>query len=330
MIKILTTLTIGLMAFGLSYGQESGSITVGGDIDKFYPVSWYDGGSTNNLPVGLTIARTNVHENSQWRGSLLASFEFHANLWGHSSEYINAHISGNLASGNIVHNNFIAGWADASIGNSSRRIIIWLRGGETTYHYNSDANVSPRVHDGIQYTVPFITTNGWTYDVKTAIEDYAIPTGTVLQKPLLIRSGNSSFMGNLGIGTTTPDSKLSVNGNIRAKEIKLETSNWPDYVFEEGYQQMRLEEVETFISEHGHLPGLKSAKEYEDDGVNMMELNQKLLEKVEELTLYAIEHKGKMDQDSIRIAVLERGLLNQQKAFENLLEEFRELKIRMD
>src|SRR5690606_16583242 len=53
--------------------------------------------------------------------------------------------------------------------------------------------------------------------------------------------------GNVGIGTETPREKLSVNGKIRAKEIKVETANWPDYVFEENYRFPNLKETEHFI-----------------------------------------------------------------------------------
>ena len=94
--------------------------------------------------------------------------------------------------------------------------------------------------------------------------------------------------GNVGIGITTPNHKLEVNGTVRAQGVKVEATDWPDYVFEEGYELMTLEEVKAYIDKNGHLPGLKPAKEYEDEGVDIMELNQKLLEKVEELTLYII------------------------------------------
>jgi hypothetical protein len=49
--------------------------------------------------------------------------------------------------------------------------------------------------------------------------------------------------GNVGLGTLTPNEKLSVNGNIRAKEVNVENTNWPDFVFKEGYQLPTLEET---------------------------------------------------------------------------------------
>ena len=102
--------------------------------------------------------------------------------------------------------------------------------------------------------------------------------------------------GDVGIGTTTPDSKLSVNGNIRAHEIKLETSNWPDYVFEEGYQLSSLKEVNDFIQKNGHLPDLEKAEVYETEGVDMMKLNLQLLKKIEELTLYQLQLLERIEQ----------------------------------
>ncbi len=98
-------------------------------------------------------------------------------------------------------------------------------------------------------------------------------------------------VGNVGIGTTTPTEKLSVNGKIRAHEIKVETLNWPDYVFAKDYQLPTLQETEKHIKENGHLSGIPSAEEVKANGIDLGEMNAKLLQKIEELTLYLIEIK---------------------------------------
>ncbi|NQX43037.1 hypothetical protein SAMN05421820_11486 [Pedobacter steynii] len=95
--------------------------------------------------------------------------------------------------------------------------------------------------------------------------------------------------GNIGIGTITPDSKLAVNGNIRAREIKVENGNWPDYVFARSYQLPGLAETEKFIKENGHLEGIPSASEVKANGIDLGEMNALLLRKIEELTLHMIE-----------------------------------------
>jgi len=94
--------------------------------------------------------------------------------------------------------------------------------------------------------------------------------------------------GNLGIGIASPDEKLAVNGKIRAQEIRVETANWPDYVFANDYQLPSLKETEQHIKDKGHLPGIPPAEEIKTNGVDLGEMNAKLLEKIEELTLYLI------------------------------------------
>lgn len=98
-----------------------------------------------------------------------------------------------------------------------------------------------------------------------------------------------NIKGEVNIGTSLANSKLSVNGNIRAREIKVENANWPDYVFEKKYQLPTLQEIEKHIKQKGHLPGIPSADEVKANGVDLGEMNAKLLEKIEELTLYMIE-----------------------------------------
>ncbi len=105
--------------------------------------------------------------------------------------------------------------------------------------------------------------------------------------------------GNVGIGTTNPGTyKLAVNGTVRVKEIVASTQGWPDFVFDENYQPAQLAELERFVKANKRLPGFPSAKEINANGVKIGEMQAKLLQKVEELTLYVIELKK--DNESLR------------------------------
>lgn len=97
--------------------------------------------------------------------------------------------------------------------------------------------------------------------------------------------------GNLGVGTTDPTEKLSINGNIRCKQVQVSLTGWADFVFEEDYDLMPLHDVEAFIKQNKHLPGVPSADEVMTHGANLGEMDAILLQKIEELTLYLIELK---------------------------------------
>jgi hypothetical protein len=102
--------------------------------------------------------------------------------------------------------------------------------------------------------------------------------------------------GNIGIGTTNPTNKLSVNGDIRSREVTVETANWPDYVFEQEYKLRPLAEVENFIIQHKHLPEIPSANDMHSNGLKLGDLQKKMMEKIEELTLYIIAQQKQIDQ----------------------------------
>jgi hypothetical protein len=97
--------------------------------------------------------------------------------------------------------------------------------------------------------------------------------------------------GNVGIGTQSPDAKLAVKGDIHTQEVKVDLlgSVAPDYVFAPDYNLLPLSEVESYIKANKHLPEVPSAKQMEDEGLNLKEMNLLLLKKVEELTLHLID-----------------------------------------
>ncbi|WP_298731621.1 hypothetical protein [uncultured Chitinophaga sp.] len=99
--------------------------------------------------------------------------------------------------------------------------------------------------------------------------------------------------GNVGIGTAdTKGYKLAVNGEAIFTRVKVEPfSGWPDYVFQPGYELSTLSEVENYIKANRHLPDVPSAVEVEKEGLDVGQMNKKLLQKVEELTLYIIEQQ---------------------------------------
>jgi len=124
-----------------------------------------------------------------------------------------------------------------------------------------------------------------TADPNTSLASMAYTTRMVVD-----------LSGKVGIGTTSPNNKLDVNGTIHSKEVKVDMTGWPDFVFGKEYELPTLEEVEKHITEKGHLENIPSEKEVLANGINLGELNSKLLQKIEELTLYMIELKKENEQ----------------------------------
>jgi hypothetical protein len=111
--------------------------------------------------------------------------------------------------------------------------------------------------------------------------------------------------GEVGIGTTNPDQKLTVKGTIHTEEVKVDlTVPWPDYVFEKEYDLLSLSDLERFIDQYKHLPEVPSAKTVAAEGLNLKEMNLLLLKKVEELTLHLIDQNKKIGDQQKQIDTL--------------------------
>ena len=136
---------------------------------------------------------------------------------------------------------------------------------------------------------------------------------------LALATGNTEAMrittiGYVGIGTTNPDEKLTVKGKIHAEEIKVDLAVPADYVFQKyytgkselksDYSLPTLAEIESFTKENHHLPNVPSAKEVQENGLSLGEMSNVLLQKVEELTLYAIEQNKTIEELKGQIVTL--------------------------
>ncbi len=150
------------------------------------------------------------------------------------------------------------------------------------------------------------STNGENGDYNSLI--FAIGNG---QESMFLKPN-----GNLGIGTNKPDSKLTVAGNIHSREVKVTIDAGADFVFENNYNLPPLNEIEIYVKKHKHLPEIDSAKEMETNGLNLAEMNIKLLRKIEELTLYTIEQEKKitkLEKDNLELKSISDKLLGLEK-----------------
>lgn len=142
-------------------------------------------------------------------------------------------------------------------------------------------------------------------------------------------STNVTFNGNVGIGTINPTSKLTVAGDIHSREVKVTVNaGGADFVFEKEYNLPTLDSLDKYIKENKHLPEIASAAEMKKDGINLSEMNIKLLQKVEEMTLYMIEQNKKLEiqqtENNIQSKKIE-ALEKENQAFKTLSERLSKL-----
>ena len=120
-------------------------------------------------------------------------------------------------------------------------------------------------------------------------------------------TGSSTLKGTVTVGTTPHPADLDVTGALSAKsaniagilktkKMQVTTTGWPDYVFDKEYELLSLSEVAQFIDQNSCLPNIPSAREVEENGLDIGEMQSKLLQKIEELTLYIIQLEKRLSE----------------------------------
>ncbi len=198
-------------------------------------------------------------------------------------------------------------------GDANKRKFEILYGTSVKYTMDNDGNVGI----GTEAPVDKLQVNGGSisigpdggsvmpnlsrepYQGGLAITRVNTTDGSLNRNLMMIKGG-----GNVGIGTTTPDEKLSVNGKIHTKEVKVDLNGWSDFVFDTTYDLPTLEEVENHININGHLIDIPSEEDVLENGILLGEMDAKLLQKIEELTLYTIEQEKQLTQQQEEIKTL--------------------------
>jgi hypothetical protein len=138
---------------------------------------------------------------------------------------------------------------------------------------------------------------------------HGLALGTNNQSQFYINGNGQVAIGSTSFGTG--NTKLTVEGKISARGIKVTIGAFPDYVFDSTYQLTSLASLNNYINQNKHLPGIPSAAEVEkEDGVELGDMSVKLLEKVEELTLYILELNKKLEAQQKKIERLEKAASN--------------------
>ncbi|CAH0994005.1 hypothetical protein EMA8858_00112 [Emticicia aquatica] len=125
----------------------------------------------------------------------------------------------------------------------------------------------------------------------------------------LHNSNNGKVVIGTGISSFPDGYQLFVKGGILTERVRVAVANsdrWADYVFKKGYRLRSLHEVEKFINHYHHLPNVPSAKEMAKDGLDVMETSAKLMEKIEELTLYLIKANKQIEALERKVDNLEK------------------------
>lgn len=244
----------------------------------------------------------------------MARFRFHLTNYGHRSHFIDADIKqfSDLPPASNAYA-FVAGWYDATTQNSNSTMIVWLKGGGTTYFYQSNYPVSPAIYDGVQNPLPYqepVASYIQNHTYKTAVESYVNSFGQSNAYTAYFNGdGASYFKGKVGIGTLAINEagfNLFVDAGVRARKVKVDQDVWSDYVFDSAYRLRSIAELEKYIQENKHLPEVPSAAKVEKDGLDLGDAQATLLKKIEELTLYMIEQNKIQQAQSRQIKMLQQ------------------------
>ncbi len=273
------------------FGSNAGRNNLDGNNNNFFGINAGNENisGVNNVYVGLNAGRYNQTGNNN-------VFIGHAAGIGPDD----------LSANNRLRNSYLGAFAGRNA-TGSGNVFLGFQAGITEtennrLHINNSETRVPLIYGDFSSGQLGINTTSLVSNMALSIGGNA----TV--------DGNFITNGKISIGTDVDDPgyDFTVKGKIHVQEVKVDLLGAiaPDYVFYDDYNLKTLEEVEAFIVKEGHLPNIPSANEMQKNGVNLKEMNLKLLEKIEELTLYILEQNTTLKEQEAFMLELEKRLIS--------------------
>ena len=299
----------GGIGWGLNFNSRSSNVNIGPTSDDFYRLEL----SGSDYGLGLYNSTSGFYGDLTNNAGNLAIGSTYGSTFGGSAKHLllNPPASLFFYPGNVGINadnpiharleiNGTIGATVAMFGADKYGVSIEANNPEIglNYYYNAGAKT---IKAGYGANIGMAPGNGDVYIGNFSGNQSATDYGAIAgyQNVITVKQN-----GNVGIGTTNPIYKLAVNGSIRSKEVRVE-SGWSDFVFEKNYKLPSLIYVEKYINAHKHLPGILPAHNIKQNGLAIGEAQTKMMQKLEELTLYMIEANKKIEELTKRIHHLE-------------------------
>jgi len=264
----------------------------------FYPeITSYGGGATptHGLKIKTNLPYTN---SSQMPTIFIKGYNYN------TSEPISITLVWYIINGNFYHYGASSAGSytpEIKLANENSKVVIYLN--DRQYFQRFYISAFAKKNEAPAWFT------GWTIvdEPISGTNEVTVPYRQRLAGDIRLPGGIWNKEGNVGIGTSNlRDDKLAVNGKIRAREVKVEVSNWPDYVFDADYDLIPLSEVAHYIEDNRHLPGVPSKSQVEADGISLGKMDAILLKKIEELMLYLIQQEEQIHELQREITNLKR------------------------
>lgn len=266
----------------------SSGITIGGTTNWYWHIYRSSSGPFNQsllfAQTGSTSTETIRARLTQWGGLSLGT----TTIAGTDLLSVNGNalISGNLDNKGSLYLNNVANQAG----------LRFLFDNSTTNN-GADVDLTVMTNSGAPIVDWHIRNWYGTYIFNRGMND---GTGATTRKQLFRIQGDGNIV--------VPDGDAIIDGKVNCEEVKVEVLDIPDYVFRADYPLRSLKETSAFITAHHHLPEIPSEKEIlANGGVDLGDMNMRLLKKIEELTLYQIELLGRLETAEIKIRQLEQN-----------------------